>query len=456
MSASGRMFALLAAISGSAILALGSGMTFFSDDWAYVQVAARGEPDAWLHPHNEHWVALPVMTIAGLVNAIGIGSYVPYLGLLVALHVAVACLVFALVRASAGVPIATVAGTFVLWFGSGFENLFWASQVGFVGAVLFGLLAMLLTNGRADGRGAVMIALLLTAALMTSGIGIVMSIAIGLEWALTARWRRFLPVLLGPAAVYGIWFALAGAAAVSTFRDPLSLEALADVPATVLHGMSIAFGGAVALPGIGSAVFIASILGGILAARRGHLHPRAVAALVAIAALYAMVALVRAQLFEGIENYTRYTYVSSILAIVGSSALIGPVHIPSRGRPRLAATGALIVWLIVGLTAEIQLLTAGREIFLARADMTRALVTVALEPNPPSGVDGSRSLVLVPSPDALREIKRRYGDPRTDALVRWSVRPIPGEVMSEARRRLVEGAPIPKSVESHRRTRPGT
>jgi hypothetical protein len=443
MSASSRAFALLAVISGSAILALGFGMTFFSDDWAYIQTAVRTGPEAWLHPHNEHWVALPIMTIASLVNLIGIGSYVPYLCLLVVLHVAVACVVFGLVRASAGAPVATVAGTFVLWFGSGFENLFWASQIGFVGAVLLGLLAVLVTGGRADGPRAAVIALLLTAALMTSGIGIVMGIAIGIEWALTPRWRRFLPVLLGPAAVYGTWFALVGAAAVSTFRDPLSTEALRDVPATVLHGMSIAFGGAVALPGIGSAVFIAFILGGIRAVRRGHLHPRAVAALVAIAALYAMVALVRAQLFEGIENYTRYTYVSSILAIVGSSALVGLVRIPSGGRPRLAATAALIVWLIVGLTAEIQLLTAGREIFLARADMTRALVTVALEPDRSAGVDGSRSLVLVPSPDALREIASRYGDPRTDALVPWSVRSIPPEIMTEARRRLVEGAPIP-------------
>ncbi len=75
--------------------------------------------------------------------------------------------------------------------------------------------------------------------------------------------------------------------------------------------------------------------------------------------------------------------------------------------------------------------------------MTRALVTVALEPLP-STVDPKRSLVLVPSPEALHRIVERYGDPRIDHLVPRSVRPIPPEVLAEARRRLIEGASIPR------------
>ena len=76
--------------------------------------------------------------------------------------------------------------------------------------------------------------------------------------------------------------------------------------------------------------------------------------------------------------------------------------------------------------------------------MTRALVTVALAPDRPAGVDTTRSLVLVPSPDALRLIVERYGDPRTDSLIPGSVRPIPPEILTEARRRLIEGAPLPR------------
>ena len=101
------------------------------------------------------------------------------------------------------------------------------------------------------------------------------------------------------------------------------------------------------------------------------------------------------------------------------------------------------VWAAVGLVTNLGLLVLGRDLFLDRADMTRALVTVALAPDRPLGVDLDRSLVLVPSPRSLEAITSAYGDPRTDRLVPWAVRPIPAPVLTEAQRRLVEGAPIP-------------
>ena len=70
-------------------------------------------------------------------------------------------------------------------------------------------------------------------------------------------------------------------------------------------------------------------------------------------------------------------------------------------------------------------------------------MTVALAPDRPAGVDLERSLVLVPSPRSLERIEAAYGDPRTDQLVPWAVRPIPPQDLAEAQRRLIEGAPIP-------------
>ncbi len=43
----------------------------------------------------------------------------------------------------------------------------------------------------------------------------------------------------------------------------------------------------------------------------------------------------------------------------------------------------------------------------------------------------------------MDRIAAAYGDPRTDRLVPWAVRPIPVEIATEAKRRLIEGAPIP-------------
>ena len=122
--------------------------------------------------------------------------------------------------------------------------------------------------------------------------------------------------------------------------------------------------------------------------------------------------------------------------------LVRGIKRTSVGRKRLFTTVGLAVWATTALILNGRLLVAGRELFLARADMTRALVTVALEPLPHE-VDPTRSLVLVPSPESLRRIVAQYGDPRTDRLVPGSVRPIPPEVLAEARRRLVEGASVP-------------
>ena len=143
---------------------------------------------------------------------------------------------------------------------------------------------------------------------------------------------------------------------------------------------------------------------------------------------YALTGFARAQLYQGIvdyADYTRYTYVSGILALVVIGTVVGVVKVPEAGRARLATLAVLGLWAAIGLETNIGFLIGGRGLFLERADMTRALVTVALAADRPSGVDLDRSLVLVPSPSSLERISAAYGDPRTDRLVPWAVRPIP-------------------------------
>jgi hypothetical protein len=90
---------------------------------------------------------------------------------------------------------------------------------------------------------------------------------------------------------------------------------------------------------------------------------------------------------------------------------------------------------------NVRLLFDGRDLFLERADLTRALITVALEPDDLPGLDRDRSLVVVPSPRSLEEIVGRYGSPLRDSLAGDAVRPIPPETLDEARTWLTEGPP---------------
>ena len=438
-----QVFVILAVVAFVTIVGLGLGMTFFADEWAFIERRSLTDPSTWWPPHNEHWTTLSVLVYRLMVETIGIGTYVPYLLVVAALHVVVAALVYRLLERSSGPVFALIGGAIVLFFGSGFENLYWGFQMNIIGSIAFGLGAMLVTDGPATMRRAVAVAALLLASLACSGMGIVMSLAVGLEWLLTPRWRRAVPILLAPAGTYAVWYLLAGRAGVDTFRDPVTVEAILDVPRSVIQGSGNALGSAVGLPGLGLGLFVAFLGSAGIAFRYRALTPRVVAIGVAIAAQYALIGLVRAQLFEGIINYSRYTYVSGILAIVAIGALVGRVRIPTSGHRRLGMMFVLGTWAAVALVCNIGLLVLGRELFLDRAGMTRALVTVAIDPGRPVGVDLDRSLVLVPSPAALDAITDAYGDPRSDRWVPWAVRPIPPEVLAEARRRLIEGAPLP-------------
>jgi hypothetical protein len=388
---------------------------------------------------------VPLLAYRVLVETVGIGSYVPYLVVVAALHVLVAGLVYRLLWQSSGPIFALAGAVIVLFFGSGFENLFWGFQMGFLIALAIGLLCLVIADRGPTVRRAWTIAGLLVVGLMSTGIGIVLAVAIGVEWIVDRRWRRYLPILVLPAGTYLLWLVTIGRATTTARRDPLSAAALGDVPAFIADGMGDALSAITGLPQLLAVVAVAVAV--TVAWRRDDRGAvamgRVVGLAAAVASMYVLIGLVRAQTLVGAADYPRYTYISGILSLVLVGALIGRVDIPASGNPRRVAVAAASGWLTLALILNLTLLLAGRSLFLDRADMTRALVTVALDPQRPTDIDRERSLVLVPAPVVLDGLAGRLGDPRTDALVPWAVRPIPVEVLKEAHRRLIEGAPIP-------------
>ncbi len=393
---------------------------------------------------------MPILLYRGMVETFGIGSYVPFQVAVVALHLVVATCVYLLLETSSGALFALAGATVVLLFGSGFENLYWGFQIGFVGSTAFGLIALLVTDrGPSRGRAAAVVGLLLLS-MASSGIGLVMSVVVGVDWLLDARWRRWVPVLAIPALVYLAWYLAFGQTGIATHRLPFTLTALADVPSFVVRGIGNAAGSVTGLPPMLVAMVAFPIAA--LAYRRwrqGHLLPRILSTLAGCIALYAMAGLVRAHLFDGQVNYTRYTYETGILMIIGIGALVGRPDFTSRPRLRLLSVVTAATAFAIALSFNIALLIGGRELFLQRADMTRALVTVAMDADAIPGAQADRSLILLPSADDVRRIAAMYGDPRTDRLVPWAVREVPGPIQAEARRRLIEGAPIPTACATH-------
>jgi hypothetical protein len=269
-----------------------------------------------------------------------------------------------------------------------------------------------------------------------------MCVAIGVEWVLDKRWRPWVPALVVPASAYLAWYLVIGQAGLSG-RDVASTSTLLEILPAIQRGLSNAFGSITGLPLLGLLVAAAAVTWGSGQTLRRELAPRAGAIFVALGVMYAMIGAVRGDLFDGALDYTRYTYVAGILALVALGVLLGRITLPTVGRRRLFILGSVGCWLALALVVNIGLLIAGREVFLGRADMTRALLIAALDVPRAASVDSERSLVLVPSPTSLDRIAQAYGDPRTDAIVPWAIRGIPSQITAEASRRLVEGAPIP-------------
>jgi hypothetical protein len=426
------------------LLWLGRGMTFFSDEWAFIESRSLGDPSTWLPPHNEHWSTVPILIYRALVETVGLGSYVPYLALDVALHGLVVVFVFVAVRRTSGPIVALAIAILILCFGSGFENLYWGFQIGFVGATAAGVGALVALD-RDDAAGRAATGLLLLLGLATAGVALAFLVAVGVESVLRGRLRAMLVPLAVPIGTYALWFLAYGRSGVTT-RAAFSVEALLDVPRSVATGLGNAAGAVFGVGPILGLVAAAAIALWALARllRDRAIAPRFVGCAAGIGTLYGLIGLTRADKFEGIIDYTRYTYLSAILLLIGLSALVGRVTVPAPGRARLAAVGIGGGLLAISVAFNARLLIDGRRLFLDRAAMTRALVTVGLERPLPAPTDPDRTLVLVPSPRSLERIVAAYGSPVGDSIVPEAVEPIPPDVMAEAQRRLVEGAEIPR------------
>lgn len=141
-------------ISAFAVLLYVTGyVNLYWDEWDFVSIARRWSFNVFLLPHNEHWATIPIFIWKLLFATVVIRSHIPYEAAPVAAHCCTAFLLFMLVRRRSGdLPDFAAAVTFLL-LGSGATNIVWALQIGFVGSVAFGLLAMVLLESQLRYHG---------------------------------------------------------------------------------------------------------------------------------------------------------------------------------------------------------------------------------------------------------------------------------------------------------------
>jgi len=189
------------------------------------------------------------------------------------LYVAAAALLLVVMwRAGVHPFVAVSAATLFAFFGAGADNIVNPFQVTFTGALVAGLVAIILTDhdgpfGRRDALGIVAGIV----ALMMSGAGVVMVAILTVSVLLRRGWRRALTIVAPLAGIYLVWFAVIG-------HDDGVTQAgsVSQIGGVIDNGLRHAFRMMAPNARFGAVLALLLIIGFVLAVRqrtRAHLAP---------------------------------------------------------------------------------------------------------------------------------------------------------------------------------------
>lgn len=308
-----------AALAVGALVVAGRGMWFLADEWNFLLARRDLSLEVVMRPHNEHWLALPVLIWRGLVGLFGFGSYQPYQLVSLGFHTAATAGGWAtLRRLGTPRPVALLMALNLLVMGTAGEQLFSAFQLSWTAPTLL-LLAALWALHRPTPRTAVASACLL-AAMPFGGIAVAFALGTGAALVLARRPLRALAVA-GPALVaYLVWREVWGVA------PPVELAGLLAAPGWMAVGAAGAVAGVARVPlEVGTALAAGVVVALVVATvHRGTRDPGIVvgwSALLTLAAFHGTLAVARAARGgAGQALAGRYLWIGALLLTIAVAA----------------------------------------------------------------------------------------------------------------------------------------
>lgn len=349
---------LLALVTyGAYLLWLDRDAFFWGDDWHFlfrrgsVDGASQGD---LLTPFNGHWSTLMVLLYRALFETVGLTTYLPYVGVLIAFHLGIVLAIDRLlVRTGAGTWVSAGVALAILFTGVAPEMVIFDAAMNHSGSILFGLLALLTLIRRGADRRAVQVSwLLLVLSLMWSGTGISAVVMAGVLASACWGFRRAGAIIAVPTAVFLAWFIGWGRHGTGT---DLTWSITADVPAYVWAGLTKVFGTAVSVPEVGPVVFGMLLLNLVTDHRPvPMLRNLAWAGLAAATVQLIIEAITRSHM--GVESASsgRYGYFTLVLlspALALAASRLFHLTIEPRWLPALAVSIALVGYGLHGVNA---------------------------------------------------------------------------------------------------------
>ena len=314
----GPVVVLVAGLVAAGVLLVESArrLWFFGDDWDFLlnRGTVPGADRGLFFPHNEHWSTIPILLFRAVFAVAGLRQYLPYALPVIAAHLGVTVLMYLLlVRFGTSRWVAVAVSLFLAFLGAGAENTLWDFQIGMVGSIFFGLLALWLYDQHEQvGWRLSLVWVAMVLALMCSGVALVMLVAVCVYAAARRGLVRAAAVASVPLAVYGLWYLgwgrLAAHLPVSSPWDYLL------VPQYVWTGLTYAWERNSGIPGSG-AVILVVLIGAALMVRSAPAKLRHLAWAGLAGALAQLLLSGVTRISLGVEQATapRYVYIVSVL-----------------------------------------------------------------------------------------------------------------------------------------------
>ena len=407
-------FVLAAAVTAVLLLVVGHGITFVSDEWAFINERQAWDLNTFMRPHNEHWSLVPVLIYKVLLATVGLRTYLPYQIVVVLLHLVTAAALLQLLRREAGPLLALCGAGLFLVLGYGGENLLWPALIGWNAAMAAGAWALVLALGECRRTRQLAVAVLLVIAVASSGVGLFFLVVVALAILLTAERKRQLWVVVPAAVIYGAWYLQIGRTAVQS--GLLDQAHLRDVPDYMFLGIGNAFGRVVGWgpePGkIIAILVIVATLWRLLGARPILLG--AALGLVGLLVQFGLTGLSRVQFGIDQAESPRYVYTGAFFVLLILASWLATLRISTR-RPRSMVV--LGILLAVAVAANLYGLVGIRSYLINLSNETRAAMILITRYGGTPSLPATAGWLSVPNRNTLEQLSAAFGSPLQDSLL---------------------------------------
>ncbi len=312
----------LMALDAALLLYMGRGLTFFYDEWDFVQHDYGGGVHSLLLAHVGNISVLPAAVYKLLFHLAGLNHYPVYRVAVLALHLLAAGLVFVLARRRVAPLPALLACTLVLFLGAAWEDLLWPFQIGYLLSIVGALGAWVALDSERPGAD-VLAMLCALVAIGSSSLGIPALVGVAVELAWRRQWRR-LWIVAVPAGVYCLWYLGYGESQVTESSLINAPGFAADLAAGALGGL---FGRGLEW---GRPLAVVAVLGLLLQLLRGRsVRPRLAGLLAAAIALWTVTAVARSTISA--PEASRYVYMGAVVIVLIAVELLRAVADPGAG-----------------------------------------------------------------------------------------------------------------------------